>query len=97
VTLLKVFNPVAKSVKTHLEPAPRPSDLNGKRIGLYWNLKAGGDVALKRTMELLSEPFPGARFGFYQGEVGFMMRHLTPKGAERIAREVDVVIGTTSD
>ncbi len=94
---LKVFNPVAKPVETRLQPAPRPADLRGKRIGLYWNLKAGGDVALQRTKELLAERFPDARFSFYRGDVGFTMRHLTAREADRIAREVDAVIGTTSD
>jgi hypothetical protein len=94
---LRVFNPVARSVETRLKPASRPDNLNGKRIGLYWNLKAGGDVALQRTKELLAERFPEAHFAFYKGDVGFIMRHLTAREADRIAREVDVVIGTTSD
>lgn len=94
---LKVFNPVARPVQTRLTPAPRISDLNGKRIGLYWNMKAGGDVALQHIRELLEKRFPNARFSSYHGDVGFTMRHLTPKEADRIAREVDAVIGTTSD
>jgi hypothetical protein len=94
---LRVFNPVARSVQTRLEPAPRPADLNGKRVGLYWNMKAGGDVALRRTQELLAQRFPRTQFAFYQGDVGWLMRHLTPGEADRIAREVDVLIGTTSD
>ncbi|MCS7207549.1 MAG: hypothetical protein NZ951_06430 [Dehalococcoidia bacterium] len=94
---LKVFNPVAKPVQTRITPAPRLTDLNGKRIGLYWNIKAGGDVALEHTRALLEKRFPGARFSFYPGDVGFMIRHMTPRLADRIAREVDAVIGTTSD
>ncbi|GBD10522.1 hypothetical protein HRbin23_00166 [bacterium HR23] len=94
---LKVYNPVAKPVQSRLAPAPRLSTLEGRRIGLYWNMKAGGDVALEHTQRLLEKRFPQARFSFYHGDVGFTMRHLTPREADRIAREVDAVIGTTSD
>lgn len=94
---LKVFNPVAKSVETQVDPASRSPDLNGKRIGLYWNLKAGGDAALERIEERLKERYPEARFARYHGNVGFVMRHLTPTEASRIAKEVDAVVGTTSD
>lgn len=94
---IKVLNPVAPSLESRVDPAPRVGDLEGKRIGLYWNLKTGGDLALRRVEELLQARFPGARFAYYQGEVGHMMRHLTPAGADRIARECDAIVGTTAD
>ncbi len=94
---LRVLNPVARSMEQRIEPAPRPSDLNGKRIGLYWNIKDGGDIALRRTQELLQERYPKADFGMHQGDVGFQMRYLTPAGADRLASECDVVVGTASD
>ena len=88
---LRIYNPVAVAVKTKLEPAKRAVDLRGKRIGLYWNMKAGGDVALVRCEELLSKRFPGATFKHYRGSVGWLMRqashgaanHAMSKGAAK--------------
>lgn len=94
---LKVFNPVARSVEMRVDPAPRPSDLDGKRVGLYWNMKDGGDVALSRVEERLRERFPGARFVRQQGDKGFQYRYLSATGADRMARDCDVVVGTTAD
>lgn len=94
---LKVMNPVAEAIEQHVDPAPRDADLSHARVGLYWNLKAGGDVALGRIQERLKERFPGARFERFQGDVGHIMRHVTPAEAERIAKRVDVVVGTTGD
>jgi len=50
---LEILNPVAKTVEFSVKPAPRPRDLAGATIGLYWNMKAGGDHALDRTEALL--------------------------------------------
>lgn len=94
---LKVRNPVALRMESRVDPAPRLSDLNGKRIGLYWNLKAGGDRALKWAEKLLAERYPEARFSHYRGTVGATNRHVTPKEADRISRECDAIIGTSSD
>jgi len=94
---LEVLNPVAQTEERSIPPAPRPGDLAGKRIGLYWNMKNGGDFALDRVEELLKERFQGIRVNRYIGSVGFLMRHLTAEDADRIARECDVVVGTTND
>ncbi len=94
---LKVLNPVARSLESRADPAPRLRDLNGKRIGLYWNIKAGGDVALQRIEELLAIRYPTARFAYYRGDVGFNMRYITEAGANRIAAECDAIVGTTAD
>lgn len=94
---LEVLNPVAQTEEQSILPAPRPDDLAGKRIGLYWNMKSGGDLALDRLEELLKERFTGIRVNRYIGSVGFLMRHLTSEDADRIARECDAVVGTTND
>ena len=94
---LEVRNPVAAVVERSIKPAPRLADLNGTTIGLYWNIKAGGDHALDRTEQLLRERFPGARFKRYTGSVGWLMRHCTAEDADRIAAEVHAVVGTTND
>ena len=94
---LEALNPVALAEEKSFPPASRVNDLAGKRVGLYWNMKSGGDVALDRIEELLKERYPGTTASRYIGSVGFMMRHLTTGDAERISRECDVVVGTTND
>jgi hypothetical protein len=94
---LIVRNPVAETVEFSVKPAPRRADLAHARIGLYWNMKAGGDAALDRTEQLLAARFPGATFKRYTGSVGWLMRHATAEDADRIASEVSAVVGTTAD
>jgi hypothetical protein len=94
---LEVLNPVAQPVRHSVAPAPRRPGLSGATIGLYWNMKAGGNDALDRTEELLRERFPGVTFKRYHGSVGFLMRHCTAEDSDRIAREVQAVVGTTAD
>jgi hypothetical protein len=94
---LEILNPVAKTVEHSVKPAARRASLEGATIGLYWNMKAGGDAALDRTEELLRARVPGVRFRRYMGSVGFIMRHCTAEDADRIAAEVDAVVGTTAD
>jgi hypothetical protein len=92
-----VRNPVAESVVSRVTPSPRPSRLDGKRIGLYWNLKSGGDLALEHVERELGARYQGVHFQQYHGSVGFFIRHCTPADADRISAEVDVLIGTTAD
>ncbi len=94
---LKILNPQATTAITPVSLASRISDLSGRTIGLYWNMKAGGDVALEHTARLLGERFPRAEFRYYAGSVGAIMRHATAEDTERMARECDVVVGTTGD
>ena len=94
---LEVLNPVAKTVEFSVKPAPRLRDWSGVSIGLYWNMKAGGDFALDRTEQRLHEMFPGLTFKRYTGSVGWLMRHCTAEDADRIASEVHAVVGTTCD
>jgi hypothetical protein len=94
---LEILNPVATTVEHSVKPATRRSALDGATIGLYWNIKAGGDAALDRTEELLRRRFPTAKFRRYTGSVGWLMRHCTAEDADRIASEVDAVVGTTAD
>lgn len=94
---LRVFNPVARAVEVTVVAAPRVGDLRGKRVGLYWNMKSGGDVALQRVETVLARRYPDARFSYHQGDVGAAMRHNTPAAADKIARACDVVVGTSSD
>lgn len=94
---LEIRSPVATRVEQSVKPAPRVAGLSDLTVGLYWNMKAGGDAALDRTAELLRERFPSVRFRRYTGSVGFLMRHATADDADRMASEVQVVVGTTAD
>ena len=94
---LEIRNPVARTVEHSVKPAARLRDLTGATIGLYWNIKAGGDAALDRTEALLRARFPEAKFRRYTGSVGWLMRHCTAEDADRIASEVQAVVGTTND
>ena len=94
---LEVLNPVADTVKHDVKAAPRPSDLRGKTVGLYWNMKAGGDIALERAATLLSQRFEGLQFQHFSGTFGSGMRHATAEDADRIARNCVAVVASTSD
>lgn len=94
---LVVANPLAASTVHSIEPAPRAGDLHGKKIGLYWNIKAGGDHALDRTEELLRRRYPDAQFDRLLGSIGSTVRHLTPADSDKIASTYAAVVGTTGD
>jgi hypothetical protein len=74
---IEVLNPVASSVEYKVSPAKRLDSLAGKTIGLYWNIKAGGDVALAHISERLKSRIPGLQFKNYIGPVGAGTRRLT--------------------
>src|SRR3990167_7258712 len=94
---LEIQSPDARTEEQWVKPAARLRDLRGATVGLYWNMKAGGDAALDRTEALLSARFPGITFRRYTGSVGWLMRHCTAEDADRIASEVHAVVGTTND
>ena len=55
---LKVLNPAGEVEKIDKKTlAPRPTSLDGKRVGLVYNLKTGGDILLTKTAELLKRRF----------------------------------------
>ena len=99
---LVIVNPIAEAQAgtgntKRFPPAPRPVSLNGKRVGFFWNAKAGGELALARTKEHLQRLFPTASFVDYFGDEGTHMRRASKNMAENMSREVDVVVGATAD
>ena len=88
---LTVVSPIAgvKTKKAGL--APRVADLGNKRVALYWNAKAGGDIALTRIGEALTSRFPGIELE--------LVRSATPGPKESLehARTFQAVIGGTGD
>jgi hypothetical protein len=95
---LQVLHPVALKVANKTGSATqRLPDFEGKRIGLYWNLKPGGDSALKRAGELLKSRFPSIETTIYVGSIGAANRFMTKDDVKRIMKECSAVIGSTAD
>jgi hypothetical protein len=94
---LEVANPVAESASVSIIPAARLADLAGKKIGLYWNFKPGGNIGLDRVAALLEQRYPTVTFSRFQGGIGAAVRHLTTQQADDAAAEFDAVVGTTGD
>ncbi len=92
---LEVLNPAGKIQKAEKKTlAPRPTSLDGKRVGLVYNLKSGGDTLLTRTAELLKEKYNVA-------EVNWFKRACCvepPEGyIEGAAEGSDVVVAAAAD
>ena len=95
---LRVLSPVAKTKTDKVQAAPRPADLSGKTIGLYWNLKGGGDIVLKNTSELLTNKYPGIKFkDFFGSRTQAIVRTVTAEDADRISKECDAIVSSTAD
>ena len=94
---LHVLSPVAQKMEKKGSLAPRLSKLEGKFIGLYWNLKSGGDIALRHAGELLKTRYPGLETKMYVGAVGRTHRMATKDDVKRMAGECAAVIGSTAD
>ncbi len=70
---IEVLNPrgVIEAKKTYA-PNPRVKDLNGKRVGLYWNNKPGMDNFYTVFAEMLKKRFPKATTTLLRG--AFLIR-----------------------
>ena len=66
---MNVLNPVGILRYKPIPPAQRLNDLNNRKIGLYWNHKARGDVALKRVSELMAQRYEGLTFEWFETPV----------------------------
>jgi DNA-binding LacI/PurR family transcriptional regulator len=92
---LLLLNPVATLQFRPLPHAKRLKDLNNKKIGLYWNYKAQGDVALNRVKELLSERFQGMSFEWFMTG---STEEAKQEWLENVRKSgVDGVVATTGD
>lgn len=94
---IKVLNPVARKIEKRGALAARLPRIDGGRIGLYWNLKSGGDIALQHAGELIKQRFPGIETKMYVGSVGSTHRMATKDDIRKMAEECTAVIGSTSD
>ena len=92
---LRVLNPTAVLEIDPVRSVPRIKDLNHKRIGLYWNHKARGNVALSRVQERLSEKFEDVSFVWLETNVAVK----APEGwVENVKNAgVDAVVAASGD
>ena len=93
---LSVLNPVAQTQADRqakaFEPAKRPASLDDLTIGLVWNSKRGGELALDHAGKLLRSRYENVRVVRYDGSMP------CDKGLlERAKRECDVFVGSTGD
>ena len=99
---LTIVNPIAlpqgeTAVAVAFPLAARPTTLDGLRVGLFWNGKNQGDVALARTHDALSKLYEGCTFHHYLGDKGGLTRYASEPLKQQILAEVDVLVGTTAD
>ena len=66
VVRLEILNPAGEAEAVAKKAlALRPSTLDGKRLGLIFNQKPGGEVLLARTAELLKERYKIAEVNWF--------------------------------
>ncbi len=92
---LKILNPVGIYKFKPIPPAKRLNDLNNKKIGLYWNHKARGNVALDRVKELLSQRYKGMTFEWFDTRISV---EATEEWFEKVEKSgVDGIVASTGD
>ena len=90
---LRVLNPRGEiEAEPSQAVSPRVAELEGKRIGLYWNGKPDGDYFWDTIEALLNEKFPTATVVRYNGpgDLGEM-------SAEKLMNEVDTLMYGVGD
>jgi hypothetical protein len=96
VERLVVLNPIGIFKPNRVAPAPRLKDLNNKKIGLHWNEKPRGDIALQRVKENLEERFTGVKIKFLPS-TNIVRAISEEQFAEIMDWKPDAVIGATAD
>ena len=93
---LSILNPIGVVEVQLEEPAPRLTDLDGKRIGLFWNTKMRGDLALRKVEELLKKRFVDIEFTWFQQKT--YAEGLRPEEVEKIkGLRNQAMVGTSGD
>ena len=92
---LRVLNPAGEVEKIEKKTlAPRPNSLDGKRVGLVFNQKTGGDILLTRTAELLKKRFKDINVAWYSRACCMA----PPEGyIENAVRGSDVAVAAAAD
>ena len=90
---LAVLNPVAKPAGYDFKLAERVKDLKGITIGLIWNGKHGGNVALRMVAENLGKKL-GYKLTTLEMKDDFPF---APSFIEKVAAACQAVIASTGD
>lgn len=91
---LQVLNPVAPS-EGELKiggAAPRRKSLDGLTLGLLWNSKRGGEVALVKAGELISSRYKDMKVIRYDGSMP-----CDKEVMDRAMAECDIFVGSSAD
>lgn len=89
---MKILNPVAAQDNREFPIAARAATLDGVTLGLAWNGKPGGDIALERIAQRIQEHHSDVKVLKLYDDIPF--------GAETIEKciaKCDVVVGSTGD
>ncbi|MFH1651863.1 MAG: hypothetical protein ABID87_07190, partial [Chloroflexota bacterium] len=89
---LEVLNPEAEYEKPVHGAAPRLKDLDGKKIGLFWNGKLNGDKLLQAVGSLLRERVPSVELVRYNLTIS-----VGADNVKRMAEECDGIIAAIGD
>ncbi|RMF94180.1 MAG: hypothetical protein D6736_00545 [Nitrospinota bacterium] len=73
-----------------LEPAPRLPSLKGKRLGILWNNRPGGDRLLRYVAEILHQKYELAEIYFTKKP--FIGNEAPPEVLEDLASRVDAAV-----
>ena len=96
-----VYCPTGVEVpQQHRGFAPRPTTLEGKRIGLHWNGKPNGDFFLNRVAALLSQKYKNIRIQKFWEIDPARTAHADRKTDEALdfmAKNADLVISSNAD
>lgn len=92
---LEVLSPVGVADIKPVTPAPRLNNLEGKRIGLIWNAKPGGEYLLDEVEKLLSAKYKGISFVRMESEQGMSAEEMI--AVLKKAPPVDAVIHSVGD
>ena len=99
--LFEVFSPWAEADPVPMEglTAPRLTNLSGKKIGMFCNIKQASHRITPVVERKIKEKYPDVEFSYYRGEA-FSVSELEPQNIDKFNRwidEVDTVILAVGD
>lgn len=91
-----VFDPTGTKKGKEKIGAPRLSTINGKRVGVIWNGKLGGDVFLDRVSEVMKEHY-GVTIVERINDRGDTNKVIAQEVVNRLVATCDAVVIGTGD
>ena len=93
---LKVLNPRGEiEPKKIFAPAPRVTELDGKKIALIHNMKSGASTFLDAVEELLKDKYPSAQF--LKGYTTTINLAKEPEFYDEVAKACDAFVFGSGD